>query len=524
MSSSTPAGVPPAPGPFEPTGVPHLDYVLGGGLRKGSLAIIMGPPGSGKTTLASQIAFSVAQRGQRTLFLTAFSESTTKLLEHLQTYSFFSGDLIGNSVQIFSLKQFLSTTEPGNLAAQEIVATVRQTQANMVVLDGFQGLRDMETSVASTRQLLYDLGVRLSLLGTTTIITTEADPRDPTLFPEMTTGDVLIGLYYTLVDMRSFRMLEVIKVRGSSPVSGRHSLRLSEQGVEVFPRLESFIKQPAPGIQPEHLATRQTIARVAFGLAELDTLLNGGLPQNTCTLLAGSLGTGKTLLALQFAMERVSQQEPVLYLGFRETVAQLLIKADDFALGAQLRQALASDGLLTLQRWEPVELDPDRVMADLFALLEQTGARYLIIDSILELTRAIQESSGGGRIATFLGALLATLRERHVTVLAIEEIRKGIATQPDFSVDPLAVLAENVLLLQHLAYRNRLHRVLSILKMRFSLHDHAFREFHIVAPQGIHVLTLAESGADILEGLTNFHETGGWSIIPYSGNEKASER
>src|SRR5437879_1520868 len=97
----------PPQGSLEPTEVPQLDLILGGGLPQGALVIILGPPGSGKTTLTSQIAFAAARRGQHALFLTALSESTTKLLDHLRSYRFFAPDLLGSALQVFSLQQFL---------------------------------------------------------------------------------------------------------------------------------------------------------------------------------------------------------------------------------------------------------------------------------------------------------------------------------------------------------------------------------------------------------------------------------
>jgi circadian clock protein KaiC len=496
--------------PLEPTGVPRLDLILGGGLPRGALAIILGPPGSGKTTLASQIAFAAAQRGQRVLFLTALSEPTTKLLTHLQTYHFFDPKLIGNTVQVFSLQQFFS--QSGSFTGQEIFATVRQTHANIVILDGFQGIRGSETNFAATRQLLYDLGTRLSLLGTTTILTTEADPRDPTLYPEMTTGDVLIGLYYTLLSLRATRSLEVLKVRGRAPLTGRHSMQLTEAGIEVFPRLETRIKRTNSNGWTEAKKTEPQ-PRANFGLEELDALLGGGLTRHTSTLLAGSLGTGKTLLTLHFILTGIQNKEPALLLGFRETVEQLLQKADAFDLGNQLRAALAPDGSLTLQHWDPVELDPDQIATELFNMLEQTGARRLVIDSIAELERAVEESSGSGRTSNFLSALLAMLRERGITLLAIKEFSKSNATRLDFSSDTLSILAENVLFLQQIAYQGRLHRVLSVLKMRFSAFDHTLREFVITSPEGIQVLSPEGSAHNALANLSEEPVDGGISTI-----------
>jgi circadian clock protein KaiC len=164
--------------------------------------------------------------------------------------------------------------------------------------------------------------------------------------------------------------------------------------------------------------------------------------------------------------------------------------------------ALTANGGLLFQNWLPVEVDPDRVAHALLTALEQTGARRVVIDSILELERAVGESSGQARVPNYLAALLAALRTRGVTLLAIKETPKMVTTELDFSTDALAVLAENVLLLQQLAYRGRLHRVLSVLKMRFSDHEYTLREFLITSPEGIRVLTPDESGREVLVGLT----------------------
>ncbi len=65
----------------------------------------------------------------------------------------------------------------------------------------------------------------------------------------------------------------------------------------------------------------------------------------------------------------------------------------------------------------------------------------------------------------------------------------------------LSVLAENVLLLQQLAYQGQLRRALSVLKIRFSAHDHAPREFVLTSPGGLRVLTRTESGEEVFNAL-----------------------
>jgi circadian clock protein KaiC len=81
-----------------------------------------------------------------------------------------------------------------------------------------------------------------------------------------------------------------------------------------------------------------------------------------------------------------------------------------------------------------------------------------------------------------------------------------VAPTLDFSADVLSVLAENVLLLQQVPYQGRLHRILSILKLRFSDHDSSLREFEIKAPHGIRMLGRAESALGVLEGISQRQE------------------
>jgi circadian clock protein KaiC len=478
--------------PIEPTGIPNLDQVLGGGLPRGALVIIVGPPGSGKTTLANQMAFAAAQAGHRAMVLAALSEPTSKLIAHLRAFDFFHDELVGDSIQFLSLQQFLS----GGLAATstEMVAAARRARATFVVLDGFRGVRGVNMDPQAARQFLYDVGTTLSILGATTIITSEADARDPAFFPEATTADVIIGLHFDLIGVRQRRRVEIIKMRGAAPLGGLHGLALGQAGIMVYPRLESRINLSAYAPQPDSLgevvedlalALGEPGARVPFGLPALDALLSGGLTPGTNTLVLGSLGTGKTLLGLHFALEGARRGEATVFLGFRESYHQLLLKTSPFLLGQELRSALAPDGVLTLLRWPPVELNADTLANELLAVLDRTNAKRLVVDSITELERAAIESGDPRRVENYMAALVEALHRRNITALFIREI-PSTTLKPDFSSEPVAILAENMLVLRQEEQQGRLRRSLFVQKMRFSAHDATIvREFSIQAPDGL---------------------------------------
>lgn len=480
-------------GPLDPTGIPRLDQILGGGIQRGALVLLGGSPGSGKTTFAAQLAFAAANAGRIALIFTAFSEPSSKIVSQLRSFRFFDPEMLGTRVQLISLSQFLP--QGAEVTTEQIVAEARRQRAGLVVMDGFRGVRGALRDPQTAKEFLYNAGTALSILGATTLITTEANPHDPALFADATSADILLGLHWDLRGVRHWRAIEVIKARGAAPLPGLHGLGIGDEGLAVYPRLKARLLAEAEPASLDQVVTPPS----AFALPELDDLLRGGLAAESATLVIGSPGTGKTMLGLHFALAGIAQGEQAVLLSFRETRRELVRKSDPFAFGPDLRAALGDHGGLTVLRHPPVERDADYLAHELLAELDRTGARRLVVDSLLELQRAVIETSDAGRVPNYLAALVEALRIRGVTSLFIQETGALAQSTLTLQVDLPAAVAANVMWLHQISAGGQLRRVLSVPKTRFSSHDATMREFTITAPRGISVSGPFETDPTVVE-------------------------
>jgi len=461
-----------------PTGLSGLDTILAGGFSRPSLAVIIGSPGAGKTVLASNIVFSAARQGLKTIVFTSFSEGPEQYIQHMGSFGFFEESLLGDSVQLFTIASLLTAED--TTPATAIARTIRTTGAKVVLLDGFQGADPLLSLDNGIRAILSALATQIRYLDTTVLVTIAGDVRDPKFHTEMTAADAAIGLHFSIYGRRHQRLLEVVKLRGRAQHAGLHSYSIDSAGLHVFPRIEGY---PPPAPRP------MTSKRAPFDLPELDQLLGGGPNVGTTTLLAGAPGVGKTTLGLKWALAQAHSESVSLFVSFAEHSEQLERKAAAF--GLDLHSAM-ENGSVRVVRLSSADLNPDEVANVVLTELTSPQVNRLIIDDMSLLLHEL-----GERTRDYLSALNDIVYGANASGLYLFEIAPFDGLRVNLTNTPLAALGDNVIVVQQFEIAGGLHRLLAVLRMRLSFFDRTLREL-VLDESGIRILAPQESTVGLL--------------------------
>src|SRR4051794_17819860 len=119
-----------------PTGIDGLDVILGGGLPRRQTIVVTGEPGSGKTILCSQVAFSFAARGLPVILATVTSEPHDKMVSALSGFDFFDKTRLGE--EIFFLSAYPWLKKSSKETREMLTTAVRERGAKLLFIDGLR--------------------------------------------------------------------------------------------------------------------------------------------------------------------------------------------------------------------------------------------------------------------------------------------------------------------------------------------------------------------------------------------------
>ncbi|PKV11089.1 ATPase domain-containing protein [Xanthomonas prunicola] len=444
------------------TGVPGLDEVLGGGLPEFSFNLIAGPPGCGKTTLAHQLMFALATPERPALYFTVLGEPPLKMLRYQQQFDFFDAEAISSAIHFINLSE---ETLAGDLdqVLVRIVAEVQAHRPAMVLVDSFRSVVLASNADGNLHNNLQRFVQQLGMLMTSWQATTfligeyfvETDAN-----PVFTVADGLIWLRQSVQRNSMVRKLEVMKMRGRPSLPGLHSFRIDSAGLRVFAPI------PSAGRQDE--LPMRLAPRLGMGIAGLDAMLGGGLPQGYSLLVAGPSGSGKSLLAAAFLIEGARKGETGVLARFEQHGPRSRMPA---------LSALIASGQVGVVDSRAPDLSISEILALLLQEIDRLGATRVVIDSLSAFELALAPTFRED-FRESLSHLVVALAGTGVTVVMTSELEDRY-TDLRFSPYATAFMTDAIIVQRYVEGDSRLRRILAVVKVRASAHSHELREYHI---------------------------------------------
>ena len=446
------------------TGVPGLDVLLDGGLTEFSFTLIAGAPGSGKTTLAHQIMFALATAERRALFFTVLGEPPLKMLRYQQQFSFFDMDKVGPAIRYVNLADDLRSGDFSGVL-ERIMREVEDFAPSLVFVDSFRSVvqtaRTGNEGLWDLQHFVQELGSRMATWQATTFLIGEYTQTDVEANPIITVADGMIALSHNLDEDSVVRKIRIVKMRGQAHLAGAHTLRITGDGIRVYPR----VLTPVPDAY-ESIADGPR--RIPTGVAGLDDLLHGGLPQGHTMLASGPTGIGKTILGTRFLQAGAAHGEKGVAVFFEKHTARLH--------NAELVQ-LVRDGQVTVLQSLSLSLTVEELLDQLTEAIERTGATRVVIDSLSEIGLYLApEFRYDLRLSVF--RTLSLLARRGVTTLVTVGYEDNTPNWR-FSIDNLCFLADAVLSMRFAEVEGHICKFMSVIKVRGTSHSNELREYRI---------------------------------------------
>jgi circadian clock protein KaiC len=482
------------------TGISGLDPILGGGLPKNRLYLLQGEPGTGKTTLALQFLLNGRKLGEKGLYIT-FSETKDELESVAKSHGW---DVDGVSLLELSaieeqLKpEFQNTVfHPSEVEMNEttkiLFETVERERPSRIVFDSVSEMRMLaETPLRYRRQMLalkqYFSGKNCTVLLLDDLTASPTDLQVQSIVHGVIN---LQKLHPEFGDER--RRLNVVKLRGVQFVGGHHDYVIKKGGIQIFPRM---ISGGYTGLQTISFEQES----ISSGIAALDILLGGGLDKGTSNLFLGPAGTGKSTLAIQYAVAAAQRGERSAIFAFEESLHTLISRTE--ALGTNIRKFI-SEGLIEVEKIDPAQMSPGEFSSRICTAVTERNVTTVVIDSLNGYLHAMPQEQF---LILQLHELLSFLGNRGVVtimVLAQQGMMGHLMTTP---VD-LTYLADTVLITRFFESRGSVKKAVSVIKKRGGSHETTIREFSL-GSHGVVVGSPLNQFQGVLSGVPQLFDGG----------------
>jgi len=264
-----------------PTGIEGLDPLIEGGLPRGSLVLVAGNPGTGKTCFSAEFLYRGATKFSENGLFVSFAEGRETFIENMLKFGLdFKKPVKEGKFEVLDL---VTIKEKGMETVMEIIMSeVASLRAQRLVIDSFSAMTHAFERKIDARIFIHILSKMVRQTGCTTLLIIEV-PTGSNLIGlgiEEFLSDGIFILKRTRIEDRLARELEIAKLRGTKLKETIFLFSLND-GFHVFPPFEQKpIKKPKR-VKP----ISDSATHFSTGSPDLDRLLGGGYPKGGVVLI-----------------------------------------------------------------------------------------------------------------------------------------------------------------------------------------------------------------------------------------------
>ena len=553
------------------SGVPNLDQILnplagrdeGGGIVADRCILIKGPPGTGKTTFGMQFLWS--NRSLQTLYLT-FDEDLQQLKDDFEKFDW---DL--NSITIMPLR-FVKQKSDRRAIFLEVTNILNKKEPDVLVIDSVNHLTEY-MDIRGSRQLLSDLISVFKVRHITTVLIGEETPG-------YSFEEYLVDGIVKLAHQNDRRLLEVSKMRGQNHIEGRHSYLILDRemarkenwkwqkegpytsGINVFPNITYYVASAGNSEGQPRVGDL-----IATGTDGLDEMLpsskkqegerkEGGFIRGNTVLLAGTPGSGKTIMGLQFlkmgwidqedrlnslrklqeelenkkrngdvisqrdatqgrgdtkntgedAISNLEQQvaeasgeiEGALWISFESSDKEDLKKSiDTFDDRLRFESLIDDESYFYFKHFSPAKLDFDEFVHVIAYHIRKHRVARICIDSVSDIMA--QFESHPVQFKSNINSLCHYLTSKGVTTLLLYRMSQFFGEVESMGVE-ITSMVDTILAMKNLEVHNRIEKGITVLKIRGREHRGDIKPIVIDSRNGLRVRDIGWSMENLISG------------------------
>lgn len=450
-------------------GVPGLDEVLNGGVPCDHVYLIDGSPGTGKTTLALQFLLEGVRKNEKVLYV-ALSETGEELKTVARSHGW-EHEL--PNIEIFELanlntlqREDYSLFHPSEVelhgTMDAVYEAVERVKPQRAAFDSLSEMRLLARDPLRYRRQMLALKQFFVGRNCTVLLLDDKTSPEPDLQLHSLVHGVIELEHVALEYGAERRRLHVRKLRGKAFRGGYHDFRIKPGGLQVYPRIKTSRHNPPSAESLKHLSDSP----------ELDALLGGGIQQGTSCLITGAAGTGKSVLATQYARAATARGDHVQFYLFDERLGTFHQRAA--GLGMDVSKPIEK-GLLTLHQIEPTALSPGEFAARVKESVDTDNTKMLVIDSINGYMQSMPEER---LLPVQVHELLTYLSNCGVTTI-MTLVQRGIFGNPVDEAADVSYLADTVILLRYFEVHGAVRQSISVVKKRSGDHERTIRECRV---------------------------------------------